>query len=325
VIKHRVNITILAVIFCVLTSGITFGQETLTLYMENDGTFIKPLYTTDRHYTNGTKAAFTHQPKDVNFLKDYSRWNGFGENDGNVTTALGYFLGQNLYTPDHVDIPAERSKRDMKFAGWLYGGVFAQRAADNQMEHLELNFGVIGPVAGGGATQRFVHRLVHVGKPEGWEDQLPDEFETDLMWLRRQRIDERYFVRTENFDSHIEYGATVGTLHRNAELGIIFRYGLHLPNDFGPGRLEAPASACIDKPQDVHTAYIFTRFGGKLVQYNRFLSGLDAEPVVGQFQVGGAYRYKSFEISYSQTFLTREYVRQPSADSYGAINITWRF
>ncbi len=311
-------------VFCVLMSGIASGQETLTLYMENDGTFVKPLYTTDRHYTNGTKGVLTHQP-DVNFLKDYSRWNGFGQNDGNVSTALGYFFGQNLYTPDHVENPKKRDKHDMQFAGWMYGGIFAQRAADNQMEHLELNVGMIGPAASGGTVQRFVHDLVGVDEPKGWNNQLRDEFDADLMWLRRQRLAEQYFKRTENFDSHLEYGATVGTLHRNADLGIIFRYGMNLPNDFGPGRLEAPASACIDRPKDVHTAYLFTRFGGKLVQYNRFLSGLDAEPVVGQFQVGGAYRYKSFEISYSQTFLTREYARQPSTDSYGAINLMWRF
>ncbi len=53
--KHRVSIAILAGIICVAMMGIASGQETLTLYMENDGGFIKPLYRTDRHYTNGTK------------------------------------------------------------------------------------------------------------------------------------------------------------------------------------------------------------------------------------------------------------------------------
>ncbi|MGD0571984.1 MAG: lipid A deacylase LpxR family protein [Sedimentisphaerales bacterium] len=322
--KHRVSIAILAGIICVAMMGIVLGEETLTLYMENDGGYIKPLYSTDRHYTNGTKIAFTQQP-DVNFLKDYSRWNDFGKNDGEVNTALGYFFGQNMYTPDHVDDPAKRVKHDMVFAGWMYGGIFAQRASENQMEHLELNIGMIGPVASGGEVQGFVHHFMGVAEAKGWDNQLKDEFETDVTWLRRQRVDEQYFKRTENFDAHLEYGATVGTLHRNANLGIVFRYGMNLPNDFGPGRLEAPASACIDKPAEVQSAYIFTRIGGKLVEYNRFLTGLTMEPAVGQLQIGAAYRYKSFEMSYSQTFLTREYKEQGSTDSYGAINLTWRF
>ncbi len=319
------NEVIITGILFALFGGAASGQETLTLYMENDGTFIKPLYRTDRHYTNGTKFEFTHQPNDVNFLNDFSRWNGFGQNDGEIRTALGYFVGQNLYTPDHVDDPRHRAKHDMRFAGWLYGGAFAQRAADNQMEHLELKLGVIGPVAQGSETQHFIHRLIHVGEPEGWHDQLDDEFHADLTWLRRQRLPEEYFKRTENFDAHFEYGGTLGTLHREAGLGIIFRYGINLPNDFGPGRLAAPASACIDKPSSKETMFIFTRIGGKLVQYNRFLTGLTPEPAVGQFQVGGVYRYKSFEISFSETFNTREFKRQSGADSIGAINLTWRF
>ena len=230
-----------------------------------------------------------------------------------------------MYTPDHVDDPAKRVKHDMVFAGWMYGGIFAQRASENQMEHLELNMGMIGPVASGGEVQGFVHHFMGVAEAKGWDNQLKDEFETDVTWLRRQRVDEQYFKRTENFDAHLEYGATVGTLHRNANLGIVFRYGMNLPNDFGPGRLEAPASACINKPAEVQSAYIFTRIGGKLVEYNRFLTGLTTEPAVGQLQIGAVYRYKSFEMSYSQTFLTREYKEQGSTDSYGAINLTWRF
>jgi hypothetical protein len=305
-------------------SGVTSGQETFTLYVENDGTFVKPLYRTDRHYTDGVKLAFTHQP-DCNFLKDYSQWNGFGQNDGNISTALGYFFGQNVYTPDHTDAPALRARHDRVFAGWMYGGIFAQRATENEMEHLELNLGMIGPSSNARQIQDFVHSAIGVEKPQGWDSQLGDELEADVTWLKRQRVDERYCKRTENFDSHLEYGFTAGSLHRNANLGVIFRYGLHLPNDFGPGRLEAPASACIEKPAEVQTAYLFTRIGGKLVQYDRFLSGLEAEPAVAQLQVGVAYRYKSLEISYSETFLTREYKEQGSTDSYGAINLTWWF
>jgi len=322
--KHEVSIAILTGLFCVLMSGIASGQETFTLYVENDGTFVKPLYHTDRHYTDGIKLVFTHQP-DVNFLKEFARWNGFGQNDGNISTALGYFFGQNMYTPDHVGAPELRAKHDRVFAGWMYGGIFVQRAADNQMEHLELNLGMIGPSARGGAIQSFVHDVIKAEEPKGWENQLGNEFTADVTWLKRQRVDKRYFKRTENFDSHLEYGFTAGSVYRNANLGIIFRYGINLPNDFGPGRLEAPASGCIKKPEEVHTAYIFTRIGGKLVQYDRFLSGLETKPAVGQFQVGGVYRYKSFEVSYSQTFLTREYEEQGSTDSYGALNLMWRF
>jgi lipid A 3-O-deacylase len=322
--KHGVSIAILTGIVCVATTYITSGQETFTLYTENDGTFVKPVYRTDRHYTSGEKLVFTHQP-DCNFLKEFARWNNFGKNDGQVSTALGYFFGQNIYTPDHIADPALRARHDRVFAGWLYGGIFAQRATENEMEHFELNPGIIGPSAHGRQSQNFVHDVIGEEKAKGWENQLGDEFAMDVTWLKRQRVAERYFARTENFDSHLEYGFTAGSVHRYANGGIVFRYGINLPNDFGPGRLETPASACIEKPAEVQTAYLFTRVGGKLVQYDRFLSGLETEPAVALLQVGAVYRYKSLEVSYSQTFLTREYEEQHSTDSYGAINMTWWF
>ncbi len=312
-----------ALILSIAALSIASGQERFTFYYENDGTFVKPLYRTDRHYTDGAKFEFTHQP-DVNFLKEYSKWDRFCLNDGQVNTALGYFLGQNIYTPDHTENPAERSDCDMKYAGWLYGGIFAQRQSDNRMEHLELNLGMIGPAASGESAQKFIHDIIHTDAPEGWESQLDNEFHADLTLLRRQRIPE-LAKRTECLDTHLEYGGTLGTLHRNAQLGIVFRYGMNIPNDFGPTRLAAPASGCSGFPDTFESFYIFARFSGRVVEFNRFLSGLTPEPVVGEMHFGFAYRRKSFEISYSQTFMTKEFEHQEDSDSFGAINLLWHF
>jgi len=263
-------------------------NSTFTVYWENDGTFLKPIGRSDRHYTDGIRLVYTHQP-DWNWLKDFSRWNNFA--DGNeADTAMGYFFGQNMYTPDHADAPSKRGKHDRVFAARIYGGVFAQRAKKDEMEHFELSMGVIGPSALGGEL------------PEG----LP-------------------FGQTPEFDSYLEYGFRAGSVFRNANLGLIFRLGENLPNDFGPGRLEAPYCATGPIGEKHSYLYFFGRASVKFVQYDRFLTGLDAEPFVGQFQVGVVWRYKSFQVSYSQTFLTREYKEQPDTDSYAALNLSYRF
>jgi hypothetical protein len=287
---------------------------------------------TDRHYTEGMKLVYTHQP-DWDALKDFARWNNFGDGEANVdstgspqvSTAVGYFFGQNMYTPNHADDPAARRDHDYVFAGWMYGGIFAQRATQKEMEHFELNLGIIGPSAHGGEVQSFIHRLVQQEEPNGWKDQLDDESAVDFTWLKRQRADGLLFRRTADFDSHLEYGFTAGSVHRSANLGVILRWGDNLPNDFGPGRLEAPD--CVTGPiGDKQTyLYFFTRAGGKVVQYDRFLTGLDEEPVVGQLQVGVVWRYKSFQASYSLTLLTREYKEQPEADSFAALNLSCYF
>jgi lipid A 3-O-deacylase len=294
------------------------------MYLENDGTFLKPEHRTDRHYTAGLKLIYTDQP-DCNWLNGFERWNKFAPENEQVRTAAGYFLGQDIFTPDHVENPVLRSPHDRVFAGWLYGGMFAQRVTDDQMEHFELNLGVIGPSALGKQAQQDVHFLIGVSKPKGWEDQLGDEFAADFTYFKKQRADEITFKRTENFDSHIEYGFTAGSVHRNAILGVLFRGGINLPNDFGPGRLEAPACATDASRDDLTHLYLFTRLGGKLVEFDRFLTGLSAKPLVGVLQMGIGWRHKSFELTYSQTFLTSEYDEQPSEDSYGSLTLSYLY
>jgi lipid A 3-O-deacylase len=258
-------------------------------------------------------------------MKAFAKWNHFGDYNRPVETDMGIFFGQNIYTPDHIHNPEEREKKDMQFAGWLYGGIFAQRASNDEMEHFELNFGVIGPDSFAGPTQRFVHKTLNLDLPQGWENQLGNEFHSNFTWFKRQRGDALLFKHTSNFDSYFEYGFTAGTLQRNAIGSIIFRLGYDLQNDFGPGRLEAPACATYRKAKNAKPVYLFARFGGKLVEYNRFLSGLDTEPVVGMMQFGFVTKYDLFEVSYSQTFLTREYKEQDSTDSYFTVNVTYRF
>jgi hypothetical protein len=325
-IKNRLGLIGIIIATTAAAPGCCRAQEakSFTIYWENDGTFLKPNDRTDRHYTDGIKLAFTHQPQ-CDWLKGFARWNNFADDNTKVSTAVGYFLGQNMFTPDHVGEPNKRNARDRVFAGWLYTGIFAQRATADQMEHFELNLGLIGPSARADEVQRFIHEMVLADNPKGWENQIGDEFAIDVTWFKRQRADELLFLHSSNFDSHLEYGFTAGSAHRNAILSILLRGGINLPNNFGPGRLEAPACAIEGNTEEPMHFYLFSRIGAKLVEHDRFLTGLDERLLVGQFQLGAAFRYKSFEITYSQTFLTREYDEQPDEDSFGSLNLTYRF
>lgn len=309
---------------CFLSICPAQGKESFTIYWENDGTFVKPNDRTDRHYTEGLKMVYTNQPA-CNWLREFAKWNNFSDDKTDVSTALGYFLCQNIFTPDNVGDPKVRNYKDRVFAGWLFAGLFAQRATTEQMEHFELKLGMIGPSTQAEYTQEMVHEIVGADAPKGWGKQLDDEFTIDVTWFKRQRADAITFSHTSNFDSHLEYGFTVGSVHRNAVLSVLFRAGFNLPNDFGPGRLEAPACAIYPANDEPMHFYVFSRFGGKLVEHDRFLTGLREKPVVGVIQVGGCLRHKSFELTYSQTFLTREYDEQPDEDSFASLTLNFRF
>ena len=133
--------------------------DSLGLYLDNDGRWFKPNHNTDRHYTSGVKLVYGFQPN-WQWLEDFGKWNFpfFPVDSQETAVAAGLFIGQNIYTPDRIDEPLKRHEKDMKYAGWLYTGLFIQRAAGPVMDQLELDVGMVGPSAGRQA-QNYTHRF----------------------------------------------------------------------------------------------------------------------------------------------------------------------
>jgi lipid A 3-O-deacylase len=313
-----------ALLVCiVLSSGQAFADDALSLYVENDSRGFKPNGDTDRHYTHGTKLVYLTHPR-WQWLDEFADWDA-ASGDQPADTVVGFFLGQNIYTPDHVDDPLRRRPEDRVFAGWLYTGLFAQRATDNLLEHIELNIGVIGPSSHADQSQGCIHNVLNSKPPKGWENQIGDEPAADFTWLRQQRLMDGCFAPTQNTDFLAEYGFTAGSVHRHAQAGLTFRYGFNLGNTFGPGRLDFPDGISTLRRTDEKSGYLFARAVVRAVEYNRFLTGLSAEPVLGEFQVGAVYQYKKLQLGYSQTFFTQEYKQQTANDSFGAITVSWTF
>lgn len=304
-----------------LLCGQVVADEALSIYLDNDSRFTKPNGNTDRHYTNGAKIVYAAQP-DWQWLDDFSNWN-FGQAGEAVDSAVGFFIGQNIYTPDHADKPHKRGPEDRVFAGWLYTGMFAQRATADVLDHAEINIGVIGPSSHAEDIQDCIHELIRSEKPNGWDEQLDDEFAIDLKLMRQQRLAGAWLQPTEHTDVIGEYGFTAGSVHRHAQAGLTFRYGRNLAGTFNPGRLTLPSAISRFRQKD--TAYVFVRGAVRAVEYDRFLTGLDHEPVVGELNAGFVYQKGRFEFGYSQTFLTREYEEQSGKDSYGTFTVSMLF
>ena len=304
-------------------TGQAVAKDAVQMYVENDSRLLKPNHKTDRHYTHGSKFVYLTQPE-WQWLKDFSQWD-FAEDGQTVDTAVGLFVGQNIYTPDHVDNPGRRNPEDRVFAGWLYTGLFAQRATDDVMDHIELNIGVIGPSSLAQCMQEEIHDFLNTNAPIGWKNQLDDELAADIMVMRQQRLTDGWLKPTGSTDVIAEYGFTAGSVHRHLQAGVTFRYGTNLGKTFVPGRLELPSgvSSLRDKPAE--STYVFVRAAGKAIQYNRFLTGLDHEPLVGEFQVGAVYKRNRLEVGYSQTFYTQEFEEQSGVDSIGALTVSLLF
>lgn len=82
-----------------------------------------------------------------------------------------------MYTASSTQLrPASIKPLDHPYAAWLYGGVFKETyQADGSHLNVGLDFGCIGPCAGGEAMQTTYHRLMHRKLPRGWSTQVRNE------------------------------------------------------------------------------------------------------------------------------------------------------
>lgn len=305
----------------------TFSPFTVTAYWENDGTILKRNNAHDRHYTNGTAITFAHQPDWAHGFTDVAR---FGETFDR--TAAGYVVGQLIFTPENISA-TRLLRKDRPYAGYLYGGVYVQRANDHTFDHAQLDIGVVGPASQTGYLQKDIHGWLGFDEPKGWNNQLDNEVTAQLFLRRKWRLGgnaaELPGVQlSQQLIPQVELA--VGSIYRHLSAGATWRIGHNLPNDFGPGRLGDIADATAG-PSKGWGTYGFLRIAGRVIEHDLFLEGssykdshgVDAETFVGEVQAGASvfYHYNGWNIqaNYSQTFVSDQFDGQAGSDGFGAL------
>jgi lipid A 3-O-deacylase len=346
VIRHFPHIAAVCILFCAVSARAqsyldapqvpakSGDQWRLTLFWENDSTFLKPNSPADRHYTNGVGLAYAVRGVGESLLgSTIPGAEGFGP----TRTAFGFTAGQLMYTPEDITATGVLVN-DRPYAGYLYGGLYLQRSNDRVLEHFQIDLGVVGPNSLAEDAQSAVHELMNGVDPKGWDNQLNDEATFQYYYRRKWRSAKHPTTGGSDWQTIPQMGVALGTVHRYLEGGVMVRIGQNLPDDFGPGHLQDVPAATGDDV-DGWGWFSFLHGGVRLVEHNMLLEGnnfseshgVDAEPIVGLLRLGVGVVWHEWdsqlEFVYSQTFMTEEFVGQAEPDSYGQVllSITQRF
>jgi hypothetical protein len=300
---------------------------TLSLVLEND-----LFYNTDRHYTNGVRAAWLSAPgKAPEWALRAARRFPFFPEDGTVRTS--YAIGQNMYTPEDIEIP-NPPLDDQPYAGWLYGSIGLIAETGRRLDQLELTLGIVGPASLAEQTQKFVHEITNSPKPRGWDTQLQNEPGVILTYQRswRRFIEETALGNTFGITPHA--GGAIGNVHTYANAGLTLRLGRRLPHDYGPPRIQpsVPGSGFF-VPQQGFGWYLFAGVEGRAVARNIFLDGntfrdsrsVDKEPLVGDLHFGFALSWSDVRLGYTHVLRTREFKNQGDTSEFGAVSLSIQF
>jgi len=319
-------------------AGAQNQDQVLSITWENDSFSSSG----DRGYTQGLKLSYLGRDLPAGRTADrLSRITAVGFEL--QVQKLGLALGQNIYTPSDLS-REELIKDDRPYAGWLYLGLIYQRLGTNRfgpvLESFELDLGVIGSYSGADQAQTFVHDLLKAPTPHGWDNQLKNEPGLILNYGRSQlyRLFDFYKLR---FDWVPTAGVRLGNI-TSGSLGSSLRFGYNIPNDFGHfpigNSLITPfwrsgGSASRDQRSSLFGFYFFGGVEGRAVLYNTFLDGnvfypshhLDIEDFVADLKAGAAFIFKRLEVSYVYVYRTKEFKRQPEAQTFGSINVKYFF
>lgn len=301
-----------AMVMMVLAACMASAAQ-LNLTLEND-CFLpdKSLGKGDHDFTHGTT---------IEFIDD---------------SYVHYKIGQNMYAPGDLS-RKDHIVGDRPYAGLLYGGVGYEFFRDPQSawtHYGEAIFGMVGPAAFCGHTQRFIHKILDCRDPQGWHNQLHNEFVVNGQWWTK------YNWYIQDWIALVpRVGALAGTIQDVVEVGCDLKIGWNLQNDVGNSlAFSAGANGHQHSWLDDLQAYMYVGVDERCYLYNHILEGsfirskdrdqhldVDIEPFVGEIQAGACVRYKNFIARYYITIRQHEFEHQNRKPNYAGISFGWCF
>jgi len=165
-------------------------EWTLNLYVEND------LFSeTDQDYTSGIQLSWVSPDiSDYVESEELPAWirrlnrnlTFFHQSHEGLKRNVTVTFGQQIYTPQDLN-ETNLIEDDRPYAGWLFLGLGYQTRAEDQLDTLEVQIGIVGPGAYGQEAQDFIHDLRGFEKFKGWDNQLRHEPSIVATWEHKRK------------------------------------------------------------------------------------------------------------------------------------------
>lgn len=316
------------------------NQNTFGIYLENDY-----FAGTDGGYSSGLKLSWSSAVKDQypeyafpHFLFypliKHLPFEKRTDRQRNIT----FSLGQNIFTPENIE-KEDLVEDDRPYAGISYLTMGFHTRLPRQMDSVEVMLGIVGPGSGAEGCQRAVHRVFDDIQPNGWDNQLNNEPVIGLMYEHKKKITAPDTNGGLGYDVILNTGGGLGNALTYYNLGLMFRTGWNLPNDFGimPIRPISSFNGAVEN-RDGHLSskigiQFFASVEGRAVFRNIFLDGntftdshsVDKKPVVGDFMTGVNVNLGPGQLSFAYVTRSKEYTIQKKAQKFASINLSFAY
>jgi lipid A 3-O-deacylase len=287
----------------------------------------------DRHYSNGFQFSYlwglNEEPRWAERLADTLP--PFSEA---LDIRFEVSVGQKMFTP--TDLSAtEPAPGERPYAGLAYATLGMVSESDQDvLDQLQILVGVVGPSSGADEVQRFVHNVIGAQRPEGWENQIADQFAWQLRWSRSD-VEAKFNVSGDyEMDVVSQLSLSAGNLLSEAGLGASVRFGPSLPRQYGTARIypSMPGSGFFE-PSRHAGWYGFAGINQRYVFNDLTLDEPDArgfrvrkERWGTDLQLGVAVYVGDWHVAYTEVWRSRSFAEQRNEwDSFGALSLSRAF
>lgn len=268
-----------------LAPDLALACDRYFVQLDNDFTLLQ-----DEGYTNGLRLGCLIESEDP-------------------STEIELMVGHNIHTPNNISRESI-DPDDQPYAGYLFGQAAWLTKRASALTRYEIQFGLVGPAAGGEPAQKLIHEVGHFAEPRGWDHQLDNELMINArigrMW--RLTIDE-----AARFGHMLPFGwAALGSVMTAAGFGGIWQFGSYSETAYPRmvGYSEPPGTA--DSRLQDGEYFVFVGIDGRMVAHDVFLDGnltsnshsIDSENVVGNLRFGVQRAWNDVNFGFVQTLHT---------------------
>ncbi len=332
--------TLILVLSSTLAPAGAGERSTFAFTWENDSflDFFGGRYT-DRHYTQGLILSFYHRDAvqgGDDFFKsaEITRLVPHFGMDIEATRG-GIALGQQMYTPEEIEIANRLIQDDRPYAGYLFlqpqwerrgmaPSFWGGRRVPTR-DRFSVSLGLVGPSSRAEDIQTKWHELFNGVEPSGWDFQLQDEFtinfHAERTWLFTTRSD----TSTFHFDLMPSIGFDLGSVSTRLTTGLEARFGIGHIHEFTTSALESGESR--------YGGYLFGTARGWAVAHNIFLDenvyqashSVDKEGFVGEVSLGVGFHTNCLDFRAAWVRRSTEFDLQDVPNSYLSATMGFRF
>lgn len=184
-----------------------------------------------------------------------------------------------------------------------------------------LSLGVIGPTAFGNAMQTAIHKAIDGVIPQGWPNQIQDDFVINYELGYEKKLLElnNSFVLSSNST------VKLGTLFSSASLGFNAQFGAFNHIFSNNNRKRKFQFSIYTQPLINFIGYDATLQGGVFNKNSIYtVKDSEIERVTLQLKYGVVIKIKTLFLEYSQSIISKEYSYGYATD-WGGVKIGWLF